>query len=98
MLEHVVLARVEHAIPGRAGPDTETDREVALADTGRAEKEDRFAAVQKPKLGQAGLLDAPVGRGLGPGEDLVFDDPCQEAEVTELELRGFAQQSVEMVG
>src|SRR5439155_27224461 len=52
VFEHVVGADVADAVAGRAGPGAEADREVALADAGGAEKEDRLAAVEEAELGQ----------------------------------------------
>ena len=61
ILEHVVGADVADAIAGGASAHSEADREVAFADAGRAEEEDRFTPVEEAKLGQ--VENRPCGRG-----------------------------------
>jgi hypothetical protein len=44
-----------------------------------------------------GLMDTTVGCGLGPRQHFGLNDPGQETQMAEFQLRGLAQQIVEAV-
>jgi hypothetical protein len=43
-----------------------------------------------PAFREMGLLDAAVGGGLGPRQHFRLDDPSEETQVAEFQLRGLA--------